>query len=497
MHVPNPETYTLTKTVPFHQSREVSKFIWWLSQECRWYFNKGVKMSFDNRKLTKFDLYKAVTTLRNETGWNLAYNQMQRASINDGRKAVRLHQSTIDKKNRLARKKGKKAKPIRYAKSPKQFFRKKNDDGQSAIKSFQKLKIKNGTMKFGDFTLKLKTNEFDGMECLSYSVVEITRKITRRTRPEDRTYELHVQFLHYPHLKTDGSTIGIDIGVHNMLAIAMLEDRSTELRKMPHDAKRYKHDEISRLLSKRSKVKKHGRKWAELTRKVKRLLAYQQNVKTDCIRQTVSEELKSAKTVVVENLNITSMLTKVKSSGIIPLNKLHRQTAPKKGNNPKRNGGRGLRRAVQNASLGMVKDWITHYCLKNGITLYTVNPKYTSQACHECRLACRQSRNGVKFRCISCGMEFHADINAAINVLNRGRLEMEPFPAVGRIVERQKDGTVVFTEDRWKGKANPARCGDVEPVGSKPALSGDVEPRAPEAPLLSEKGVGKVVHQCM
>ena len=34
----------------------------------------------------------------------------------------------------------------------------------------------------------------------------------------------------------------------------------------------------------------------------------------------------------------------------------------------------------------------------------------------ECRLTARQSRNGARFRCISCGMEFHADINAAINV---------------------------------------------------------------------------------
>ena len=88
-------------------------------------------------------------------------------------------------------------------------------------------------------------------------------------------------------MKTEGNTVGIDIGVHNMLAIATLEDRSTKLAKMSHDAKCYKYDEISRLLSKRSKVKKHGRKWAELTRKVKRLLAYPQNVKTDCLRHSV------------------------------------------------------------------------------------------------------------------------------------------------------------------------------------------------------------------
>ena len=491
MKIPSPETYTLTKTIPFHQSADISKFIWRLHQECRWYFNKGVKMSFDNRKLTKFDLYGTVTILRNNTGWNAAYTEMQRAIIDDGRKTVRLHQSTIDRKNRIAKRKqkeGKKARMIQYAKSPKRFFRKKRSGRQLALRSFQKLKIKKGVMKFGDFKLQLKTNEFDGMECLSFGVAETTRKITKRTRPEDRTYELRVQFPHYPKLRTEGCTMGIDVGVNNMLATATLEGRSMKLVKMAHDAKRYKHDDISHLFSKRSRLKKNGRKWSKMTRKIRLLLARQQSVKTDCIRQTISAELKGAKTVMVENLDVASMLAKVKDSRTIPQKeqskaKAGRASVPKNG---MKRGSRGLRRAVQNASLDMVKDWTIHHCLKNGITLYMVNPKYTSQACHECRLAEKQSRNGTRFHCISCGMEFHADKNAAINILNRGRLEMEPFPAVGRIVEKQKDGTVVFTEDRWKEKANPIRCGTDEPVGSIPAHSGGVKQRQPEVPLLLE-----------
>ena len=395
-------------------------------------------------------------------------------------------------------KEGKKARTIQYAKSPKRFFRKKHSGSQPALRSFQKLKIKKGTIKFGGFTLKLKAGEFDGMECLSLSVAETTKKITRRTRPEDRTYELHVQFPHYPQPNTEGSTMGIDIGVHNMLATATLEDRSVKLVKMEHDAKRYKHDEISRLLSKRSRLKRNGRKWSKMARKIRRLLARQQSVKTDCIRQTVSAELKGAKTVVVENLDVSSMLAKVKESGIIPKKEQSKAKAGKAAPSKRgrKRGSRGLRRAVQNASLGMVKAWITHYCLKNGITLYMVNPKYTSQACHECRLAEKQSRNGVRFHCISCGMEFHADKNAAINVLNRGRLEMGPFPAVGRIVERQKDGTAVFTEDRWKEKANPIRCGTDEPVGSVPAHSGGVKQRQPEVPLLLENHEGCAKKRC-
>ena len=506
MLIPSPKKYTITKTVPFHQSKEVSLFIWKIHQECRWYFNRGVKLGFDNRKLTKFGLYNVVTAMRNRTAWNEAYTEMQRASIDDGRKAVRLHQAMLDKKNREAKRKekeGRKARTFQYAKSPKRFFRKKNSGRQPAIRSFQSLKVMNGTMKFGDFKLRLKTDKFDGMGCLSFQIIETTRKITKRTRPEDRTYELRVQFPHYPQLKTEGSTIGIDIGVHNMLATATLEGRSMNLVKMSHDSKRYKHDEISHLLSKRSNLKRNGRKWTKLTRKINRLSKHQQNTKTDCIRQTVSRELKGVKSVVIENLNVASMLAKVKSSGTIPKErsaskkrskaKTGEPAVPKRGN---KYGSRGLRRAVRNASLGMVKDWITHYCLKNGITLYVVNPKYTSQACHECRLAAKQSRNGVRFRCVSCGMEFHADLNAAINILNRGRLEMEPFPAVGRIVERQKDGTVVFTEDRWKGKANPARCGTDEPVGSIPAHSGGARQRRPEVSLLSEKHEGCAKKRC-
>ena len=91
-------------------------------------------------------------------------------------------------------------------------------------------------------------------------------------------------------------------------------------------------------------------------------------------------------------------------------------------------------------------------------------------------------------------MEFHADINAAINVLNLGRLEMEPFPAVGRIVERQKDGTVVYKEGCWKEKPNPIRCDTGRRRPSGMARSGDVERRAPKAPRLSEKHVGRIGH---
>ena len=314
-------------------------------------------MSFDNQKLTKFDLYDTVTMSQNNTGWNEAYSTMQRASIDDWKKAVRLHQTMIDRKNGTAKKRQKedrKVKTFWYAKSPKRFFRKKNGGRQPAIRSFPKLIVQNSTMNLEDHALRLKTNEFDGMECLSFQIIETTKKITKRIRPENRTYELRVQFQHYQEPRTEGSTIGIDIGVHNMLATAPLEIRSMKLVKITHDAKRYKHDDINHLLSKRSRVKRNGRKWTKITRKIKRLLKRQQNVKTDCIRQTISKKLEGAKTVVIEDLDVASMLAKVKNSGIVPKKgrsgtKAGKSAVHRRGRNK---GSRGLRRAVQNASLG-------------------------------------------------------------------------------------------------------------------------------------------------
>ncbi|PWU44081.1 hypothetical protein DLE60_02125 [Micromonospora globispora] len=45
------------------------------------------------------------------------------------------------------------------------------------------------------------------------------------------------------------------------------------------------------------------------------------------------------------------------------------------------------------------------------------SPAYTSQACHRCGRLGR--RNGDRLHCTSCGVVWQADVNAAINILQR------------------------------------------------------------------------------
>ena len=67
-------------------------------------------------------------------------------------------------------------------------------------------------------------------------------------------------------------------------------------------------------------------------------------------------------------------------------------------------------------------DRIEMTCEAKGIFLVKVSPAYTSQACSSCGHICKESRNGDHFACVSCGYEIDADINAAINIRNRGAI---------------------------------------------------------------------------
>lgn len=59
-------------------------------------------------------------------------------------------------------------------------------------------------------------------------------------------------------------------------------------------------------------------------------------------------------------------------------------------------------------------------CDVNGINMVKVLPSYTSQTCSSCGHVDKNSRNKKDFLCTSCGYSIDADINASINILNRG-----------------------------------------------------------------------------
>ncbi len=88
------------------------------------------------------------------------------------------------------------------------------------------------------------------------------------------------------------------------------------------------------------------------------------------------------------------------------------------------NGGRaktGLNRSINDAGWAQFRSILEAKAEEAGRTVMSVNPRYTSQACHECGHVEAGNRvSQAEFRCQRCGHEAHADINAARNILRAG-----------------------------------------------------------------------------
>jgi putative transposase len=56
---------------------------------------------------------------------------------------------------------------------------------------------------------------------------------------------------------------------------------------------------------------------------------------------------------------------------------------------------------------------------ENRVSFRSVRPEYTSQQCSDCGHTERRNRRGEVFRCLKCDHSGNADINAAINILQR------------------------------------------------------------------------------
>ena len=441
----NPNQLTTTKIFNIIQDKKFSKFMFKLHNERKWYCNHGVKLKFDNYYYTPMDLGKLVTIIRSIIDWNVGLRNMQRSWCEEGLKAVQLHRSNIDKNNENPAYKRKE-----YATSPKRFFKKKNDKGiYPAVSSYQQLKIIKGTINICSHKLDLKTREFDGMTCLSYQIVDTTEKITKYTKPENRTYKIHLQFPITPKIRTEGNIVANDIGVINTMSIADSDTKITKSVKIPQYMKLTKNDEISELLSKRSKCKKNGRRYQQYTNKISKLLGKLFCQKQDYIRKVIHELLKDCKEVYIEDLDIQDMLRKIKEQVTLPDEKR------------KYRYGKALRRAINNSWMGYIKAWIIIYCKKNGIKCVKVDPAYTSQTCHQCGKCDKNSRNKEKYSCTNeqCKLNYHADHNAAIEIFTDKGTTNIPVPAAGIVVCKQK-GITSVRKSVWKARTTPIYFSD-------------------------------------
>ena len=90
----------------------------------------------------------------------------------------------------------------------------------------------------------------------------------------------------------------------------------------------------------------------------------------------------------------------------------------------KHNGkGKRFRRSLGSWSPFELEKFIEYKAKDAGKTVIYVNPKHTSQRCSKCSYVDKNNRHGSVFKCINCGFELNADLNASRNIEVLGRSE--------------------------------------------------------------------------
>lgn len=81
----------------------------------------------------------------------------------------------------------------------------------------------------------------------------------------------------------------------------------------------------------------------------------------------------------------------------------------------------GLNRSILDAGWGVFLSILTAKAESAGRTLIAVDPRNTSRRCPDCgHIAAENRVTQAEFRCVRCGLESHADLVGAVNILRAG-----------------------------------------------------------------------------
>ena len=115
--------------------------------------------------------------------------------------------------------------------------------------------------------------------------------------------------------------------------------------------------------------------------------------------------------IIFENLNIKGMMARCKPKKCPETGRYLKNSQASK---------RGLNRVIADAAWGELKLKTKAVAAKLGLIVAEVDPRFSSQQCSCCGHTDRANRDKERFLCTECGYVEDADIQASLNLLNRG-----------------------------------------------------------------------------
>jgi putative transposase len=225
-------------------------------------------------------------------------------------------------------------------------------------------------------------------------------KSYRLTR--DRIGRWHVAFAAVPEpipAPGTGETVGVDRGVAVSAALS-----TGELLNCPGLSVK-EAERLVRLQRRLARTTRGSNRRERVKRAIARLRARAADRRKDWVETTSTDLARRFDRIRVEKLNVPGMTRSARGTVEAPGRKMRRKA--------------GLNRRILASGWGLLVARLKH---KAQGRIDEVDAAYSSQECSACGHIAAESRESqARFRCVACGHGAHADVNAAININNRGR----------------------------------------------------------------------------
>ena len=218
------------------------------------------------------------------------------------------------------------------------------------------------------------------------------------------------------------SALGVDVGIKKLVSLNTGETvpnpqfgkkfkrrKTIRQRRASRKKKRCDPGEVSspRECAPRQGSRNRAKEYQKLARLDQKIV----NQREDYHWKLANYLVNQADVVVFEDLNIKGMTARCKPKIDPETGKyLHNNQAAKS----------GLNKAILDAAWGELKLKTKAVAEKSGKLVLEVDPRYSSQECSHCGYISPTNRDKEKFLCESCGHYDDADVQASINILNRG-----------------------------------------------------------------------------
>ena len=200
------------------------------------------------------------------------------------------------------------------------------------------------------------------------------------------------------------SIVGLDLGIVKFVTTVT---EKTAKQYDPKNTYRYLEKKLVKEQKKLKNKEKHSENWKRQIRRIQKVHQKIANSRNDFLHKLSTEISKNHAINVMEDLKVSNMSKSSKGTVMQPGRNVRAKSS--------------LNKSILDQGWHQFKQQLKYKSQWQGGNLILVEAKYTSQKCCICGSTRKDNRKSqTAFRCIQCGMEENADINAARNILAAG-----------------------------------------------------------------------------